>query len=423
MIHSFIKKASENKTLVFILFTSFILRILFSMDNAKVLFLDIDAYDTTALHLMKRGIWGIGTYHAPGYPFLLAAIYKLTGYGYRHVYFFQSLAGMLNTLLIYLIAGNAFNKRTAKIAAGLSLLYWPLTLYSGILLSETFFIFSLLLGIYLFLLAMDTSRKVYFIFSSFFFAISALTRSINLLLIFIIPVVYLLMNRRRPIHALKHAVIFVTVFAMTLSPWIIRNYVMLKEFIPVDSLGGLNLYIGNHENANGLFMDVAQDKAFNVPEKEMTGKSEFQRAVIRDKQMKTAAVQYILGHPAAFRDLTLKRAGLFIAFDFRELDWVLTDYMEKNAIFRFTIWKTVMYYSDILFFIIGLMGLFCLLKNGKGRILLGFTLYYFLLTSVFYISARYRLPVMPFLSVAAAYLIERLMVTSRQMFGKKRQAT
>ncbi|GAB6162476.1 hypothetical protein JCM12298_16350 [Desulfothermus naphthae] len=43
-------------------------------------------------------------------------------------------------------------------------------------------------------------------------------------------------------------VIFVTAVILTLTPWMIRNYRVFGHFVAVDTMGGLNLYMGNYEH-------------------------------------------------------------------------------------------------------------------------------------------------------------------------------
>ncbi|MDF2522771.1 MAG: hypothetical protein K0R31_412 [Clostridiales bacterium] len=397
----------NNKTLFFILFLSFSIRILFSIDNIKLLIVDIEAYNNSARTILESGIFSVGAYHPPVYPLFLAFVYKTFGYSFFTVYLIQSLLGTINTLLIYLIGKQVFGKQIGNLSAGLSLLYWPLTLYSGILLSEVVFLFFLLTGIYLFLKGLENHKIVNFALCGLALALSTLTRSINLLFLALVPVVYLLMNLRSYKSVIKNILVFITVFCLTLAPWVIRNYIMYKAFIPVDTVGGLNLYIGNNDRAEGYFVDITKDPLFEV------GQNDYEN----DQILKKAAKEYIFSHPAETFRVTLKRAILFITFDYHEFDWVISRYMEQNSIFKplYSSLHKIMYLSDILFFILGFLGFRYFLRSRKGIILGGIIIYYFALMSLFYIQARYRIPIMPFMAIAAALFIQKLHI---RMFKK-----
>ena len=398
MFHRLGDLLKNNKTLLFILCVSFLLRLLFSIDNIKLLFIDIESYDNSARSILESGIFSVGAYHPPVYPLFLAFIYKIFGYSYFNVYLIQSVLGTSNTLLIYLIGKQVFDKRTGNLSAGLSLMYWPLTLYSGILLSEIVFLFFLLLGVYLFLKGAEDHKTINFALCGLVLALSALTRSINLMFICIVPIVYLLMNLKNYKSIFKNVLVFIIVFCLTLAPWVIRNYIMYKAFIPVDTVSGLNLYIGNNDRAEGSFVDITQDPLFEA------GQNDYED----DKILKKAAIEYILSHPLKTFSVTLKRANLFITNDYHEFDWVLERYMEQNSLIKplYPILHRIMYQSDMIFFVLGLLGLLGFLRSRRGIILGGIIIYYFSLTSLFYIQARYRLPIMPFMAIAAALSVQ-----------------
>ena len=383
----------QNKIITITVIMSFILRVVFSYGNSKLLIIDVKTYDEFGMNILKYGVMYNSTYLPPGYTYFLAFVYWLFGHVSLYVYIIQSLLGAGSTLLIYLTANNIFGRKVGIISAVLSLFYWPLTLYSGILLSETLFIFCFLFGVYLFLKGIDLEKSAYIASCGFMLALSALTRSITLLFIFLIPLVACILKRENIRWVLKNSIIYMGMFLITLTPWIIRNYMLYKTIIPVDSLGGINLYIGNNEKSNGTFMDLSTDPLFN------SGGNIYET----DKKLKEAAVNYILKHPERFLKTTMKRMLLFFKMDFYEFDWVLMTYMKENILLmnNYIGWVIFMKYSDIIFFILGMVGLTTLIKKRKGIIILSFMFYFFLLTSAFYVQFRYRMPIIPFLSISA----------------------
>ena len=398
MFNNVITYIKKNRTIIYILLASFIFRLLFSLDNNKTLFCDISAYDSFALNVFKTGAYPSGLYFAPAYPFFAGYIYKILGYGYTNVYMVQTILGTCNTLLIYLIAKDIFDERLGLASAAASLLYWPLTLYSGILQSEILFLFLLLSGFYFLLRGLSTHKVIYFIPCGLLFALSTLTRSINLLLVFLIPAAYFVFSYKQLKKFIINSVVFVVTFCLVMSPWVIRNYNLYHAFIPVDSLSGLNLYIGNNEKANGFFVDITNQYPLNDPKLDN---------IEIDNITKKLAVDYIEQHPIRAAGLTIWRGLLFVGLDIGEVDWVLTKYMSQNIFFHYEPWYVLIYISDLLFFILAVLGLPKLLKTQKSMVLLGFIFYYFALTSLFYIQARYRLPVMPFMAIAAAFSTEK----------------
>lgn len=422
----------RNKFMIVILSLSLFLRIIVSIDNDKFLFLDINTYDSFAMNILKYGHFYNSAYQAPGYTYFLAIIYQFFGHSLINVYIVQSILGTISTLLIYLIAENIFDRRVAKVSAALSLLYWPLTQYSGILLSETLFVFLLLSGILAFLKALDVGKAKYFAFAALFLSLSALVRSISLLFIVFIPLLYVIYRYKHKIKILKllynfsdmpiktkdlsvvfcNIAVFILVFMTVLSPWVGRNYIKYNEFIPVDTLGGLNLYIGNNPRANGFFVSLQDDPQYNVE-----GENDYET----DSRLKKLAINYIIEHPVRFLVLTVVRMGIFLFADFCSYDWVLTQYMSNNVLFSYCpgIWTVFMAICCLLFFLLSIWGMKSFVRSFKGTIMLVFILYFFLLTSIFYISNRYRLPIMPFMSISAAFGFERLVTKINVRFKNR----
>lgn len=419
------KLLEDNRALIFILLVSLVIRVVFSVDNVKSLFIDIKSYEDDAIAILDAGIMSLKAYHAPVYPFFIAAVYAVFGRSYLYVYIAQSVLGTLTTFLIYLIAGRlGAGKRISLLSAGASLLYWPLQMYSGILLSETVFLFLLSLGVYIFLKALDMQKLLLFAAAGVVFGLSTLTRSINMLLLFVLPVVYFLYYRKNFKKLFINSLVYILAFIAVISPWTIRNYIIYKEFIPVDTLGGINLYIGNNERSSGFFVSLSQEELKEAVQKYTKKGRQGENVAVNDKNLREAALTYIKAHPFRFIRLTLWRASLFLMLDFRDVDWVLLTYMSKHFVFHHTLWKAVIYFSDILFFLLAITGISLLLKMRNGLLLFGFILYYWGLTSLFYISERYRLPVMPFLSISAAFAIDRLIRKIKKSYVyKKRRYT
>ncbi len=412
----------RNIILAGILALSLAVRVLFSIDNAKVLFLDIEVYERDALTILDKGIWSLSAYHAPVFPLFMAGVYALFGRNLLYIYFAQCLLGTATTYLIYLISKSiGGSEKTALAAAGASLFYWPLQLYSGILLSETVFLFLLTLGVYVFLKALDRQKGWLFAAAGAVFGLSALTRSINMLLIFILPAVMLIYSHRKKIlRALANSAVFILIFAAVMSPWAVRNYIKYGEFIPVDTLGGINLYIGNNERSGGFFVTLS-DSDLHKAVREYTKDGRLGKVIeVNDKNLKEAAVTYIFEHPFTFVQLTLWRACLFATLDFRNVDWVLLEYISHHFLFHPVFVKPVIYFCNIAFFLAAIAGIPALVKKKRGVLVFGIIVYYLAVTSVFYIAQRYRLPVMPFMSVAAGFTavsLSRLLKKARSLIA------
>jgi len=81
--------------------------------------------------------------------------------------------------------------------------------------------------------------------------LAVLTRA-EFVLFPILLIVYLLYISNLSIKKLLRKYFIVYLFIiLTMSPWIVRNYIIYKEFIPLSTLGGSTFWTGNNALANG----------------------------------------------------------------------------------------------------------------------------------------------------------------------------
>jgi len=180
-------------------------------------------------------------------------------------------------------------------------------------------------------------------------------------------------------------------------PWTVRNYRVFGAFVPLRSVAGLALWLGNNEHGDGL--SARQHPITNQSERERYAELG-EIAYMREKQ--NAAVSYILEHPgrvagwAAVRFTAIWTGGSgHLTEDFRRA-------------------KTVRFYlvvgSDVLAAFGSLLGLFFLARNRDVHLIplaafpLVFPLvYYFALA-----PPRYRHPIDPVLLLLTAIAFVRL---------------
>jgi hypothetical protein len=106
------------------------------------------------------------------------------------------------------------------------------------------------------------------------------------------------------------AVVLACVLAMTM-PWIVRNYAVFGEFVPLRSNFGLELALGNRPGAAGNTYDPGFDDIHPWGNDAVRGHlAEIgEAAFMREK--KEQALAWIAAHPAEFLRLTARRIYLF----------------------------------------------------------------------------------------------------------------
>jgi 4-amino-4-deoxy-L-arabinose transferase-like glycosyltransferase len=174
---------------------------------------------------------------APLYSVFLALIYSIWGRSLDIIRLSQIILDIFSCLLIFNIAGEMFNKRVA-IFASLFYSIYPLLVYqTGLVLSETLFIFFLVSFSYLLLKVFSTSgNKVIAFLCGTILGLAVLTRPIPLLLPVIIIPGLLYHYRYKKTLALSKSIYIMIGMSIVVIPWIIRNYFIFHKFIPVSSI-------------------------------------------------------------------------------------------------------------------------------------------------------------------------------------------
>lgn len=126
--------------------------------------------------------------------------------------------------------------------------------------------------------------------------------------------------------ALGHAAIFVLVALICFAPWVIRNYLVFRRFVPATNAGGLNLWYGHNPLATGSNRlpstpgserDKYMDDELSLDVKSAVARLPLNREyeVARDDVFKQSAIQYMRTHPKGEAYLVVRKLFLFFAFD------------------------------------------------------------------------------------------------------------
>jgi 4-amino-4-deoxy-L-arabinose transferase-like glycosyltransferase len=181
-------------------------------------------------------------FRPPGYPYLLAGVYKVTGKRWTGGLVLAALLGTLIVLLLYLVAAWAFDRRVALVAAGLAAVFPPLVGLSASLLSEPLFV-VIELGLVAAVLAYRRQPRIWpwAAAAGLLAGLGALTRANGLLLV--VPAAIGVWTARpllsRRAFAAPTAVVLVALVAVV--PWTVRNTVVMDHFLPGTTQTGFAL--------------------------------------------------------------------------------------------------------------------------------------------------------------------------------------
>jgi len=368
---------------------------------------DAKDYDNLAVNILSgdgfyevvNGQKAPVTRRTPLYPLFLAGIYAIFGHSYIAVKIIQAVLGALLCIIIFFIANIIYNDRSiAIISAFLVVIYKPFVsgfhYYGGpaLILSEYLYMFLVGLSILALLLYIKKENKEFGILAGILMGLSILTRpdfaTYPFLLIFCLFCAYRLSIKR----VVKRYFIVYFFIALTLAPWVLRNYIVEGEFIPLTSHGGLTFFLGNNSSANGGWADP-EDYAGKVYG--MKNVSDYERNIIWFKK----AIGELKSDPGRIPRLIIKKILVH---------WV--PFEKGIKVFN-------PYYAVILLF--GSIGILFLRKNSIMEMaLLTILLSTTLTAMIIWGEPRHRYPYEPYLIIFAALAINKIfIITQRKVLG------
>ncbi len=321
---------------------------------------------------------------APLYPLFLSGVHLLFGDSYLIVRIIQALIGTASVFLIYLLGREVFSGKVGLIAAFLSAFYPFFIFFTGLLLTETLFIFLLLSLIYLLQRTVATKKINYVIGAGLIAGLSILIKP---LIAYFLPFVFLVffITYRNKKEIVGYGFLIVIFAAAVLSPWVIRNYQRFDKFIPLTTGGGITLYESNNPRATG------GPGYENITWPEEMGKM---NEVELDEYFQRKAIEFMVNNP--------KRTIQLAWIKFRRF-WNVVPNVKEYSSRKYKL-VSIFSYGPILLFAIG--GIILTAKRWREVILLYLPILFFVLVHLIILgSIRYRVPIMPFVIILAAYAL------------------
>lgn len=246
----------------------------------------------------------------PMYPTLLAGTWAVAGYqNLQAVRIVQILLALLTTGVVYQLGRRAFGSAVGEIGAVVFWLYPSLIFFNFTILTETLFTFLLMSFVLLAVMLVQAPRWWIAAFAGLALGMAALTRSVVWPLPLIIcPMVVALVRGPLPKRLGLSALLLVG-YLVAVGPWAIRNTRLQGVVTIVDTMGGLNLRMGNYENTPDDHMwDAVRLRGALNWSYELSVERPGQKFTEgqKDKWAQAKAVQYILANPLT----TLRRAAI-----------------------------------------------------------------------------------------------------------------
>lgn len=412
---------------LFIFFLALILRLiyLFQIKDADPLFyhpiMDALYHHDWAVSIIQGGWLGKDSFfRAPLYPYFLSFSYRLFGINLLIPRIVQLLIGSINCVLIARIGSLLFKKRVGIISGIIACIYPFFIFYDNELLIPTLLIFLVLLGCYLIFKQNFTSvSKLNWFFIGIIWGLAAITRPNVLLFLIILPFWLIKRLKKNAKTAILCGLLGV---AAMIIPVTVRNYVVSKEFVPIAWQAGINFYIGNNPNSDGVTAVIPGTRktwwgGFRDAKRfaEEALKRKLKNSEI-DKYWFNQGFEFITREPLKAFGLFLKKAYLFFGgFEFSN---------NRDIYFftQLTYLKFLIFTLPLLQFPFGIIFPLCLAgiimvfiqresnwysKKRRPDILLCLILImsYSLSFIFFFVSARFRLVIIPFCIIFACFSV------------------
>lgn len=368
-------------------------------------FPDEQRFLSSAIRLATDGQFWVGADRAwemPGAALFFAPFVRLFGADgvIIPIRLCQALLLAAQCALVAFIAGAISRDRlTAIVAAWMVALYPFLLYYQGLLLSETLFNTLLLAGV----AALYGWRRrglridAMFIVGCACFAAATYVKATLTVLppaLFAVTAWTAGATWRRSATVLLAAA---CLYAGFLSPWWIRNAVLLDHFVPFTTSSALNLYLGNNPHNREAGIDWRSD----VEPEVVTRIAALPDEIARQHAFSKAATDYIKAHPDIFLQNAARK---FVRF------WNVVPNAAEFSGWTYAAISLASFGPVLLLAIVGVLRGW---RSWRQLTPILFIIGYFTVVhSIAIASLRYRLPLEPLLIALAAGLVAALLTAA-----------
>jgi len=373
-------------------------------------------------------------FRPPGYPFFLAAVYRVFDGSYLAARIVQMIVGLAGGLLAYLLGKIVFGRRTGLVFAGLVSTYWAFIYFEGELLSTALLGTLGLAVVYVLCLWHEKRSFRYALGSGILFGLFAVVRP-NILLFgpAVLAWCWWVQRRQKRGRPVMSAWLGFSLGALLMIlPVTIRNYVVAHDTVLITSNLGINLYTGNSANSTGKYTifpgvgtltEQTDWNCFSHPQI-VRGVEQLQGREMKHSEVSSfftkQALDYIRTHKARTLKLAVIKTLLF--WGPTELPSNKEIALEKQSSLTLRFLPGFSLALSLGF--IGLLQLALARRRAVQSpdsdlaapdrqvelsvLMVLFIVTYFLSVLPFFIVGRYRVPIIPFLLAFAAYGLTRI---------------
>ena len=340
----------------------------------------------------------------PGYPYLLALIFKISGtYSVSSsivALLFDCVASALTLIPIFWITNRLFDRKAALAAAALFCFYPPSLWHATGRIWDTTLFTMMSLFLLNFLMMIGKNWTIHTaLLAGLFFGITALFKIIILALYpFVIIHIFLQKSILLKVR-LQQIILLTLMILLILSPWIWRNYLVFGQPL-LRSNFGLELKLGNNSGSEAYMQIHGRGKIemhHPIIKKDELEKYRKMGELAYTAACRKEAVAFIGAHPYDFLQLTIQR---ILYFWIRDLD--LNKGIEGHFGIRSkkSALTTFIYILPLPFMFMGIV--IALRGKRPAGVLVAYLILFPLVYYITHVRQRYRFPVEPVILIFAA---------------------
>ncbi len=344
-------------------------------------------------------------FRAPLYPYFLALLYRV--FGVENALGVQLAHGLVSALgagLAGLCARQVWGNRAGWFAGMGFAVLWPSIFYAGELLDVTLGV-TLNLLLWWLLFGNINLRRLGLIGAVW--GLSIISRPLVLV---IAPVVIVYLLRRGMGWRSRGWLALACGLAIVIAPVTIHNLAVGGEPVLVAASGGVNFYIGNNEYADGrvaFLPGAAMDWQGEMSEVTALATKETGRpmsALGADRFFLGKGLAFLMDHPDRALSLYARKLGLLFAAGERSNNKNLPFWRARSPLLHWPIWIG---WGPVL--VLAFLGLRRRdLDPDRCQLMWGSLVLYAAALLLFFINARFRLPLLAWLIVPAGAGADRL---------------
>lgn len=402
----------DKQTVIVLLAVGLIVRLVYFLEYRTMLEFLHPTVDALYHHISAKAIAaGALTssepfFRAPFYNYFLGLIYALTGDSISAARFIQLLIGSFTAPIVYLLGREVFDRRVGLLAAIAVLLTGDIVYFEGELVLEASAMWLILVSLLLLVRYIKEPSAMTLACLGFSTGLAIIDRPNAIVLL---PLVVWVVWRNGKIDAksplLRHALLFTSIMMVPIGLVLLHNVTRSEYAFTIATQGGVNFYIGNNADADGVSAVMPGRLGYNWQY------ADIKYAAEQDMKAKLTSanvssyyfglgVKSIMSDPIGWLKLMVKKTYLIFSGDDISNNRNLPAF--KSEFFLFKLLPIGMGVLAPL----GLVGLvFCLRKSRESQVLAWFVVLYSLSFIAFFVNSRFRLPLLPILAIFAAALL------------------